>query len=115
MQQRGLVCVDSSIKLKLKAKAGNSRIECQQLGSRRFARDSVNRCLFRVDTKYQQQLLVWQLQADGQAENLVNARDRPCYDVGERCMGNVVVRVPLGISDRATEALHIARLDETLL
>src|SRR6266849_2277560 len=107
MQQGGLVRVDPPIKLKLKAKAGRWRTDRLQLGSRRFPCDSVSGWLFRVDAKYQQKLFVWQLQANGQAEYLVNARDRPCCDVGQRCMGHVVVRVPLGISDRTTETLHI--------
>src|ERR1700730_11245428 len=114
MQQVGLVRVDLLIKLKMKAKADRSRIDRPQLGSRRFSCDSISWCLFRVDAKYQQKLLVGQFQADGQAEYLINARDRPSCDVRQRCMGNVVVRVPLGISDRATEVLYIAGFDETL-
>src|SRR5712664_3253017 len=93
MQQGGLVRVDLLIKLKLKAKADRSRIDRLQLRSRRFSCDSVSRCLFRVNAKYQQKLFVGQLQADGQAEYLVNARDRPSCDVRQCCMGNVVVRV----------------------
>src|SRR6266853_2976651 len=105
MQQGGLVRVDLSIKLKLKTKAGRWRADRLQLGSRRFPCDSVSRRRLRVDAKYQQKLFVWQLQADSQAEYLVNARDRTFCDVRQRSMGNVVVRVPLGFSDRTTEAL----------
>src|SRR5260370_3550358 len=114
MQQGGLVGVDLLIKLKLKAKAGRSRIDRLQLGSRRFSCYSVSRCLFRIDAKYQQKLFVGQFQADSQAEYLINAGDRPGCDVRQRCMGNIVVRVPLGISDRTTQVLYIAGFDETL-
>src|SRR5258708_6859854 len=102
MQQAGLVRVDLPIKLKLKAKAGRWRPDRLQLGSRRFPCDSVSRWLFRVDAKHQQKLFVWQLQENGQGEYLVNARDRTFYDVRQRSVGNVVIRVPLGFSDRTT-------------
>src|SRR3981189_2753492 len=108
MQQGGLVRVDLPIKLKLKAKADRSRIDRLQLGSRRFPCDSISRCLFRGDAKYQQKLVVGQFQADGQAEYLVNAWDRPRCDVRQRCMGNIVIRVRLGISDRTREGFTIA-------
>src|SRR5262249_4399709 len=68
-----------------------------------------------VDAKNQKQLLVGDLETYGQAEYLVNTRDRSTFDVRQRSVRNVEVSIFLGFSDRPTDAFNLTGLDKSLI
>src|SRR5229473_8426632 len=107
----GLLTFETCLEVELKAETWFPDFKLGICGPTGFALARVLPELVDVNSKRQQKLFQGDFETTRQAEQLVNAGDRPTFDIAQSGMRNVEIRIAFDVGNRSTDSFDIARLN----